>query len=147
MVKNYWSSFFITLIGSIAFIILLILGFVFAKKIFLNKKYGIILLIICSFISLMFSVACIKDFNLCCKDYEYVKNNTYIEERAKVIEFTESYFDYDGNGQQINRRPKFYLIDKDEYVILNIIDVEVGETYIIKFYPNTKICDVVEKIS
>ena len=46
-----------------------------------------------------------------------------------------------------NNKPKFYLIEKNEYIVLNVKDVELGETYAIRFYPNTKICDVIEKIS
>ena len=47
MVKNYWTLFYLTLIGIIIFVSLFILGFVFSKKILLDKKYGSILLIIC----------------------------------------------------------------------------------------------------
>ena len=53
----------------------------------------------------------------------------------------------DGSGRQENSKPKFYLIEKDEYIVLNVKDVELGETYIIRFYPNTKICEVIERIS
>lgn len=147
MVKNYWTLFYLTLIGMIIFVSLFILGFVFAKKLFLDKKYGIILLIVCSCVSFALSTLCASKFGLCCKDYNYVVNNTYIEEKAKVVEFTVSRFDYDGSGRQENSKPKFYLIEKDEYIVLNVKDVEIGETYIIRFYPNTKICDVIEKIS
>lgn len=147
MVKNYWTLFYLTLIGMIIFISLFVLGFIFAKKIFLDKKYGIILLIICSCITFTFSALCTSEFTLCCRDYDYVSNNTYIEKKAKVIEFTVTRFDYDGNGRQENSKPKFYLIENDEYIVLNVKNVELGETYIIRFYPNTKICDVVEKIS
>ena len=68
-------------------------------------------------------------------------------EKAKVVNFTVSCFDYDGSGGQENSKPKFYLIEKNEYIVLNVKDVELGETYVIRFYPNTKICDVIEKIS
>ena len=137
----------ITLILNILLGAFVVLGFLFAKKIFLDKKNGIILLILSSCISLALSVLCANTFSLCCKDYKYVSNNTYLEEKAKVVEFTVSRFDYDGNGRQVNNKPKFYLIDKNEYIVLNVKDVELGETYIIRFYPNTKICDVIEKIS
>lgn len=147
MVKNYWGLFYLTLFGMIINVLLFVLGLVFAKKIFLNKKYGIILLIICSCVSFAFSTLYASKFTLCCKDYNYVSNNTYIEEKAKVVEFTVSRIDYDGNGMQENSKPKFYLIEKDEYIVLYAKDVEVGGIYIIRFYPNTKICDVIKKIS
>ena len=82
------------------------------NKIFLDKKYGAILLIICSCISFALSTLCASKFTLCCKDYNYVSNNTYIEEKAKVVNFTVSCFDYDGSGRQENNKPKFYLIEK-----------------------------------
>lgn len=49
--------------------------------------------------------------------------------------------------RQENSKPKFYLIDKDEYTVLNMKNVELNEIYIIRYYPNTKIGEVVEKIS
>ena len=147
MVKNYWTLFYLTLIGMIVFALLFILGFIFKKKLFSGKKYGIILLIVCSCVSFALSTLCASKFGLCCKDYNYVVNNTYIEEKARVVEFTASRFDHDGSGRQENSKPKFHLIEKDEYIVLNVKDVELGETYIIRFYPNTKICDVIEKIS
>ena len=146
MVKVYWELFYLTLIGMITCMLLFILGFVFAKRVFLGKQYGVILLIICSCISFALSSSFAVNFVACCKDYRYVSNNTYIEEKAKVIEFTVSRIDYDGNGRRVNREPKFYLIEKDEYIVLYEKDVEVGQTYLIRFYPNTKICQVVEKI-
>ena len=147
MVKNYWTLFYLTIIGTIIFISLFVLCLIFMKKIFLNKKYGVILLIICSCLTFSLSILFASKFVLCCKDYKYVSNDTYIEERAKVIEFTVSRFDYDGNGRQENSKPKFYLIDKDEYIVLNMKNVELNEIYIIRYYPNTKIGEVVEKIS
>ena len=147
MVKNYWTLFCVTLIGMIIFISLFVLGFIFAKKVFLDKKYGIVLLIVFSIVLFALSTLCISKFTLCCKDYKYVSNNAYIEEKAKVVQFTVSRFDYDGSGRQENSKPKFYLIEKDEYIVLNVKDVDLGETYIIRFYPNNKICDVIEKIS
>ena len=90
---------------------------------------------------------CVHKFILCCKDYQYVSNDTYIEAEAKVVEFTVSYIDYDGDGRRHNSSPKFYLIDQDKYIVLYASGVEVGETYIIRFYPNTKICDVIKRVS
>ncbi len=147
MINNYWSLFNLSLIGTILFAIFIILELIFMKKIFLNKKYGIFGLIvsICLFSTL--GVLCASKFVLCYKDYEYVSNKTYIEEKAKVVRFTESHFDYDGNGEVSYSKPKFYLIDKDEYIILNIKEVEIGKTYVIRYYPNTKVSDVLGEIN
>ena len=146
MIKNYWTLFCLTLIGMIIFTSLFVLGLIFAKKIFFEKKNGIILLISCSCITFAFGALFASKFTLCCKDYGYVSSNTYIEEKAEVVEFTVTRFDYDGSGRQENRKPKFHLIEKDEYIILNVKNVELGGTYVIRFYPNTKICYIVEKI-
>lgn len=142
MINSYWILFYLSLIGTVLFTLFIILELIFMKKIFLNKKYGIFILIvsICLFSTL--SILCASKFVLYFKDYEYVSNNTCIEEKAKVVEFTEIRFDYDGNGKTSYGKPKFYLIDKDEYIILNIKKVEIGKTYVIRYYPNTKICDV-----
>ena len=56
MVKNYWTLFYLTIIGTIIFISLFVLCLIFMKKIFLNKKYGIILLIICSCLTFSLSI-------------------------------------------------------------------------------------------
>lgn len=147
MVKNYWTLFCLTLIGTIVFFSIFVLGLIFMKKIFLTKKYGLILLIITSCVLITLIVLCVSKFSLCCKDYQYVKNNAYLEEKAMVVEFMESHFDYDGNGEQSYSKPKFYLIEKNEYIVLNAKNVELGETYIIRFYPYTKICEIIKKIN
>ena len=146
MVRDYWMLFYLTLIGLIVFFSLFVLELIFAKNIFLCKKNGVILLIISLGFTSAFIALCASVFTLCCKDYNYVSNNTYIEEKAEVVEFTASRIDYDGSGREEKRKPKFYLIEKDEYIILNVKDVEIGEIYIVRFYPNTKICDVIKKV-
>ena len=84
---------------------------------------------------------------LCIKDLKYVTNETYEESEGEVIEFTKIKRDYDGNGKIIYSQPKFYFADKNEYVVLYARDVEVGETYLVRYYPNTKICEIVQKVS
>ncbi len=76
-----------------------------------------------------------------------MSSGTYIEEKAQVVEFTVSRISADGNGKLENRKPKFYLIEKDEYIVLYEKDVEVGGVYVIRYYPNTKICEIIEAIS
>ncbi len=162
MVRDYWALYFLSLIGLIAFIVLFILGLVFMRKLFFIKFKrieAIALLLICSCITLSLSVVSANNFVLCCKDYEYVSNDTYIEATATVIEFTASREDYDGNGITVYYKPKFYLKETGEQIVLyvqgvaignniyHVRGVELGETYIIRFYPNTKICDVIKKVS
>lgn len=118
------------------------------KKIFLKKKIWRVLFIIGAFVLFIFNIFFINIFIKCCKNFTYVINNTYIEEKTKVVEYTTtSSFGYDGIDEQENSKPKFYLIDKDDYIVLNAKNVELGEIYIIRFYLNTKICEVIEKIS
>lgn len=146
MEKTYWEIFFLSLIGCILFIGLLVLMLVFAKKVFFETKYGLIKLsalsILCLFVIALSSV----NFVRCCKDYYYVANDSYEEVKAKVMEFTYSKKDYDGNGQIINTKPKFWLIDHNESIVLYAKNVEIGKTYLIRYYPNTKICEVVQEV-
>jgi hypothetical protein len=146
MEKTYWEIFFLSLIGCILFIGLLVLMLVFAKKVFFETKYGLIKLsalsILCLFVIALSSV----NFVRCCKDYYYVANDSYEEDKAKVMEFTYSKKDYDGNGQIINAKPKFWLIDHNESIVLYAKNVEIGKTYLIRYYPNTKICEVVQEV-
>ena len=78
-------------------------------------------------------------FGFCIRDYDFAKNNTFVEETLTVIEFTKVERDLDGNGQISYSKPKFYIHEKDEYIILHTKDVEIGKTYRVRYYPNTKI--------
>lgn len=145
MVRNYWTLFYVSLIGAVVCSGFLISIVIFAKKIFLNKKYGIISLIFFVAFMIFIIFLCVDQFILCCKDFNLVINDTYFEYEATVVEFTHVQRDLDGNGEIRYRKPKFYIQEKDEYVVLNVKDVILGETYIIKYYPYTKIGHV-EKI-
>ncbi len=144
MEKDFWALFIVMLLGSIACFLIIVFGIIFSKKFFLNKEYGLVWFIIflCILVALM--GLCVTLFVRCCKDLDYVLNQTYIEERARVTDFMYKKRDYDGNGQITYRRPKFYLIDKDEYIVLYTRDVTINETYLVRYYPNTKICEVIE---
>lgn len=147
MVKNYWTLFYLTLIGTIIFTVAFILCLIFGKRLISGKQYGVLLLTVFSSMFLTLSVLCVFNFVPCCKDYKYASTNTYIEEKAKAVEFTYSRFDYDGNGRVQNSKPKFYLVERNEYIVLNAKDIELGATYIVRYYPNTKICDVIKKLN
>ncbi len=147
MEKQFWVLFCISLIGFVFSCVLLISTIVFAKRVFLQKKHGSILFVVSICAILLFVFFTAKHFIECYRDLSYVTNETYIEEECKVIEYTRIERDLDGNGLTSYNDPKLYVIDKDEYIILHLQSVEVGETYLIRYYPNTKICEVVEKIS
>ena len=76
------------------------------------------------------------------QDYEMVTSGDYLEETAVVICFTHAYSD-EGNPEIHYSQPKFYIPEKDEYVILHATNVEIGKTYRIRYYPHTKICEAV----
>ena len=114
---------------------------IFSKKIILSKKYGLIFLF---FISLVICSLSASRFSLCCKDYKYFSTGTYIEVTGTVIDYMDIKYDYDGSGEIVYRKPKFFIAETGEYMVLNTKDVIKGKTYIIKCYPNTKICEVTE---
>lgn len=147
MVEQYWELFALSLAGTVICVVMLALGFVFAKKLFLNKKYGVVGLVLLSVILALVTALSAHHFILCCKDYSYVSDNTYIEAKAEMIEYTSVEKDSDGNGLVVYRKPKFFLPERNEYIVLYTKDVEVGETYLIRYYPNTRICEIVDKVS
>lgn len=87
-----------------------------------------------------------QTFINCCKDYKYVKNDTYIEAEAEVIRYT--YFsraNWESTEDYIFEDPLFYIAETDEYIILDAKNVKIGKTYLIRFYPNTRIYEIVEE--
>lgn len=146
MLKSYWTLFYLSLIGSLFFLCLLIWSLVLMRSLFLEKAYGLVKLAVVITLFLFLFIISGVNFVRCCKDYHYIYNGTFEKEEAKVIEFMYSKRDYDGNGQIINAKPKFLILDRNEYIVLNAKDVEIGKTYIICYYPNTKICKVIEEV-
>jgi len=141
MTKNYLTLFWISLIGIIVFAVILFFLIVFSKKIILSKKYGMIILF---FISLVMCSLSASKFFLCCKDYKYFSTGTYIQVTGTVVDYMDIKRDYDGNGEVIYRKPKFFIAETGEYIVLNTKEVNKGKNYTIKYYPNTKICEVTE---
>ncbi len=76
------------------------------------------------------------------QDYEMATSGDYLEEIAVVICFTHAYSD-EFDPEPHYSQPKFYIPEKDEYVILNATNVEIGKTYRIRYYPHTRICEAV----
>jgi hypothetical protein len=146
MVKSFWSLFYLSLIGGLLFLILLVLELLFIKKLFLEKPHGWIKFAAVTAVILFFVALSGISFIQCCRDYHYVAGGTFEEENAKVIEFTYTKMDSDGNGQMTNTKPKFLLVDRNEYIVLYAKEVELGKTYLIRYYPNTKICEVIQEI-
>lgn len=141
MTKNYLALFWLSLIAIIIFAVILIFLIVFSKKIILSKKYGMILLF---FISLVICTLSVHTFILCCKDYKYFSTGTCIEATGTVVDYMYIKRDYDGNGEVVYRKPKFFIVETGEYIVLNTKEVSKGKKYTIKYYPNTRICEVTE---
>lgn len=138
MQNQYWMEFGIYLSAIALSVILGVLVMILFAKRKLSLKYCIGAALALTF--LMF--VSIYRFTFCAKDYELVKNDTFMEETLEMIEFTEVKRDWDGNGQISYLSPKFYNREKDEYIILYTKEVEVGKTYRIRYYPNTRICEI-----
>ena len=139
MQKTYWTLFALGLLGIILSILIFILILVLTNKGVISKKYGAVAtaaLLFTSILSLYLIIPCIKDYSL-------VSNSEFLEEEAIAVEFTYINRDPDGTGETQYSKPKFYIISKDKYVVLNIANIEIGKTYRIRYYPNTKIGEVV----
>ena len=147
MVKTYWALFILSLMGSVIGIVLICLGIVFAKRWFFAKANGFFSLILFFAFFLAITSFSIKISINSYKDYDYVANDTYIEGVGTVIEFMDTRRDLDGNGQIEPRGPKFYFPDTEQTIVLHAKDVELGGTYRVRYYPNTKICEVIEVVS
>ena len=76
-------------------------------------------------------------------DYPMVSKGEGIVETAIVVEFTYENQNLDGNGEPIQAKPKFYIPSKNTYVI-KVANVEIGETYRIRYLPHTKICEILK---
>ena len=139
MAKNYLMLFWLSLLAMLFFAITLTTCVVFFKKIVVSKKYAIVFL---AFISVIMLGLSLKIFIPCCKDYKYFASGTYIEQTATVVEFTYVKRDDHGTGEIMYRNPKFQITETGEHIILHTKNVSVGETYTIRYYPNTKICEV-----
>ena len=146
MIGKYYDLLKFSILGTISLFAVNVLVLIFRKKI-LNKKYGILLFILC--MAFCFRLLCGMAGILydCCIDYHYVSSNTYEEAQATVVGFNYTTKHSDGNGEIENSQPIFHLIEGNKTVVLYASDVELNETYLIRYYPNTKICEVIEHIT
>ena len=143
MIKNYLTLFWISLIGTIVFSLILIFLIVFCKKIITARKYGLIVLF---FLSLIILAISLSTFSCCLKDYKYYYTGTYMEFTGTVIDFMDVHRDYDGNGELTYSKPKFLIEETNEVIVLNAKNVALGEKYTVKYFPNTKICEITKHL-
>lgn len=138
MLTEYWLLFALSVTGLASagvFAVLCICLFVKKK---LNKPYFIGLCVALSFLAILSTYMFIPTI----QDYEMAISGEYLEETAVVICFTHANSD-EADPEIHYSQPKFYIPEKDEYVILNAANVEIGKTYRIRYYPHTKICEAV----
>ena len=144
MEKTYWLGFYLFLIGTLLGAIILIL-LPYWIKLLVRKRMEIY-----QFIFLVGAGIFLCTFGTCTfcnlyKDYELVSNHEYLEDDCTLIEYT--LIKNDGGtdtspGEDHYLKPKFYIADKDEYIILDLTDLEIGKTYRIRYYPNSQIAEV-----
>ena len=139
MLKSYWTSFIfgmVIVLFSILTIVLICCLFSRNKISKMLFSGGVIVLIVT--IVLTFSSLIIP----CIKDYKFVSNSAFLEDEATVVDFMKKDQNLDGNGITRYSKPKFYIENKNEYIVLHTSDVEIGKKYRIRYLPNTRICEV-----
>ena len=138
METNYWLHFGLSVAGIISAIVFAVLctWLVVKKKITTHVYIGfcVALLFLATLGIYLFIPAAL--------DFDMVTSGEYLEETAVVICFTHANSD-EADPEIHYSQPKFYIPEKDEYVILNAANVEIGKTYRIRYYPHTKICEAV----
>ena len=138
MLTEYWLLFALSVTGlASAGVFAVLCTCLFVKK-KINKPYFIGFCVALSFLAILSTYMFIPTI----QDYEMAISGEYLEETAVVVCFTRVYRD-EFEPDPHYSRPKFYIPEKDEYVILNAANVEIGKTYRIRYYPHTKICEAV----
>jgi hypothetical protein len=138
MLTEYWLLFALSVTGlASAGVFAVLCTCLFVKK-KVNKPYFIGFCVALSFLAILSTYMFIPTI----QDYEMAISGEYLEETAVVICFTHANSD-EADPEIHYSQPKFYIPEKDEYVILNAANVEIGKTYRIRYYPHTKICDAV----
>ena len=142
MLNTYWSLLALGLFGAIFSLALFAVLLVLTRKKKIRHTYfwtATVFLLLALVLSISILIPCAKD-------YPMVLTGECVEDEATVMVFTHVREDPDGNGQTQYSQPKFYLENKQEYIVLYVSGVEVGKTYKIRYLPNTRICEVVESV-
>ena len=119
MVDNFWGQFWL----SLAFTLFLTSIIVWGVICFIKYKWFQISMILGVFFASIFTMFMARSFVNCCRDFSYVINHTYIEEKAIIedITITKGRF-----GEEVNRGAKVRLLDSNEYIYF---DIEVINWY------------------
>ena len=138
MLTEYWSLFWLSVVDLTSAVVFAVL----CTCLFLKKKMSKSSFIgFCVALTFLFAISTYMLIPVM-QDYEMATSGEYLEETAVVVCFTRAYSDeFDPEIQY--SQPKFYIPEKDEYVILYAANVEIGKEYIIRYYPHTKICEAI----
>lgn len=139
MEKSFLTLFWLSLISTACLILILVLFFVFSKKIIKKKNFKLIPLFVISAVLLLFTG---DRLIRCCRDYSYFTDQSYQEAVGKVISFSYQNDNSDGNGEPLFSNPVFLIEETGEQMVFHVKGVKIGETYRIRYYPHTKICEV-----
>ena len=123
----------------ISVVLIILITILKALKVTRLSNLGAVCGILVLIISLLISC---KEVYVFAKDYDMVISGEYEEDDMLLVDYLSIYRDLDGNGQISYSKPKFYIQSKDEYVVLKLVDLEIGKTYRIRYYPNCKIAEV-----
>ena len=143
----YWILFYTCLTLIVLCLIGIVMLIVNSKKYMSDPDYGPGWLQFTSMLLLIIEITSIIRVVNLCMDYDYVINDTYIETVGIVVEFTLTTSDNYGDDKNYSF-PKFYIPDGDYYIVLSAptYQIEVGSTCLIRYYPNSRLCDIVEVI-
>lgn len=147
MQNIYWFLFYSCLFISVILLITIILLIVNSKKHIAMPNHGRGWLVFTLMLTLIIEIFSTTYFVNLCKDYDYAINNTYIENVGTVVEFTVITGDnYDYKDYNL---PKFYIPDEDYYIVLLVPtnQIEVGSICLIRYYPNSRLGEIVEVIA
>lgn len=147
MQNIYWLIFYSCLFISVILLITITLLIVNSKKHISNPNHGRGWLVFTLMLTLIIETFSTMYFVNLCKDYDYAINNTYIETTGTVVEFTVTTSDNYGDYKSYSF-PKFYIPDGDYYIVLAVpvYQIEVGSTCLIRYYPNSRLGEIVEVV-
>ena len=142
MEKKYLEIFWLSIGGVLICIIFsIVLAVLLYKKVVSMGKCQLIFAVIALMLTIGLSgyMLC-----LCCKDYKYYSSGTCLEAVGTVVEFARVRQAED--GEMLYSMPIFLIEKTGEHIKLSV-KAEKGKTYYLKYYPNTRICEISEHVA
>lgn len=146
---KFWGDFCLHLLAILGLMFLMFLGIYLVKKVFIKNKTPLLDSFVYYLLVSSFLVATLIHLLPYCKDIEYMNRGEFIEIEGRIEEFAYKKRDLDGNGQLIQKNPRVFVFSTQQYIVVkmdNVDNIEIGETYKIRYLPNTKIAEVIEKV-